>query len=160
MKNALTVAAWLRIKPSAMPEWDEYDFSANEQDGFDMGLVRLTDARALLEAKDAEISALKAAPSRDTAALIEIDRVMLEAGAHWPDVQADALVVRHVKELTRMLNADRAAAQALRDQVRLAVMSGTDDFRRFYDAELFAVLGVSGFRDLYAPAGSVEAAQA
>lgn len=93
--------------------------------------------------------------AKDTAAIIEIDRVMLESGAHWPDVKTDALVVRHVKELTRMLNAERAAVQALRDQVSRAYQAGTDDFRRFYDAELFAVIGVTGFWDMYAPAGSV-----
>jgi hypothetical protein len=95
--------------------------------------------------------------AKDTAALIEIDRVMLESGADWPDLEGDALVVRHVKELTRMLNAERAAVQALRDQVSRAYQAGTDDFRRFYDAELFAVICVTGFRDLFAPAGSVEA---
>ena len=58
-------------------------------------------------------------------------------------------------ELTRMLNAERAAVQALREQVRLAYLAGTDDFRRFYDAELFRVIGVTGFYDLYSPAGSV-----
>ena len=95
--------------------------------------------------------------AQDTAAIIEIDRVMLESGANWPDVQTDAMVVRSVKQLTRMLNAERAAVQALRDQVSRAYQAGTDDFRRFYDAELFSVIGVNGFRDLYAPAGSVEA---
>jgi hypothetical protein len=94
---------------------------------------------------------------QDAAALIEIDRVMLESGAHWPDVETDAMVVRHVKQLTRMMNETAAQQAALRDQVRLAYMSGTDDFRRFYDAELFAVIGVAGFRELYAPSGSTAA---
>jgi hypothetical protein len=48
----------------------------------------------------------------------------------------------------------------LRDQVSRAYQAGTDDFRRFYDAELFAVICVTGFRDLYAPAGSVPAPKA
>jgi hypothetical protein len=147
MKNELTVAAWLRIKPTMLGgDWDEYDFSANEQPGFDAPLVRLADAQALLDEA-----------AKDTAAIIEIDRVMLESGADWPDLETDALVVRSVKQLTRMLNAERAEVQALRDQVRLAYMSGTDNFRRHYDADLFAVIGVKGFRDLYAPAGSVPA---
>ena len=54
-----------------------------------------------------------------------------------------------------MLNAERATVQALRDQVRLAYMSGAFNFRRFYDAELFRVIGVDRFPDLYAPAGSM-----
>jgi hypothetical protein len=112
----------------------------------------------VLDARSAVQGAIKdALNAKDTAALIEIDRVMLESGADWPDLEGDALVVRHVKELTRMLNAERAAVQALRDQVRLAYVSGTTDWRRFYDKQLFAVIGVTGFRDLFAPAGSVEA---
>jgi hypothetical protein len=94
------------------------------------------------------------AVSLDTRALIEIDRVMLHAGGFWPDVETDAMVVRHVKQLTRMFNADRAEALALRESVRRAWMTDTEDFRRFYDAELFKVIGVSSFQDLYKPAGS------
>jgi hypothetical protein len=30
--------AWMRVKPSTMPDWDEYDFSANQQEGFDVAL--------------------------------------------------------------------------------------------------------------------------
>lgn len=62
-----------------------------------------SEARALVLQADAQ--ALLDAAVKDTAAIIEIDRVMLESGAHWPDLETDALVVRHVKELTRMLNA-------------------------------------------------------
>ena len=58
-------------------------------------------AADLLEAKDAQLDDA----AKDTAALIEIDKVMLESGAHWPDLETDALVVRSVKEMTRMLNA-------------------------------------------------------
>ena len=98
--------------------------------------------------------------TKDTAALIEIDRVMLQTGAHWPDVETDAMVVRHVKELTRMLNADRVALDAMRSQVSRAFMTGTDDFRRHYDDELLNVLGVSSFQDLYLPAAIAQAVQA
>lgn len=87
-------------------------------------------------------------------AIMEVDKVMLHVAGHWPDVETDAMMVRHVKQLTRMHNADWAEVQALREAVRRAWMTDTEDFRRFYDAELFKVLGISSFQDLYKHAGT------
>jgi hypothetical protein len=49
--------AWMRVKPSAMPDWDEYDFSANEQEGFDVALYAAP--QPAQADKDAEIAALR-----------------------------------------------------------------------------------------------------
>lgn len=68
MKQELTVAAWLRIRPVMHgDEWDQYDFSANEQPGFDCPLVKLTDAQVPIDAQNSEIAALKAAAIEDEA---------------------------------------------------------------------------------------------
>lgn len=50
--------------------------------------------------------------------------------------------------------AQKAEISELRRQVRLAHMSGTDDFRRFYDVELLKVIGVTSFNELHAPPSS------
>ena len=61
MTNELKVAAWLRIKPTALgDDWDEYDFSANKQPGFNCPLVKQDDALMLMAEQEAEIAALKA----------------------------------------------------------------------------------------------------
>lgn len=97
--------------------------------------------------------------SKDTIAVMEIDKVMLCAGQHWPDVEGEAMIVRHVKQLTRMLNAELEAKKAnstlvkavatLRRAVRTVWMQGVEDWRKHYDPELLALLGCKHFQDLY-----------
>lgn len=45
---------------------------------------------------------------------------------------------------------------ALRVAARTAWLTGTDDFRRHYDEELFKVLGITCFQDLYEPTAGVQ----
>lgn len=84
----------------------------------------------------------------------EIRKVSLHAAGDWPDLETDTHIVRRMKWLARYCNANPPAQDkinALRGQVRCAWLSGTDDFRRHYDAELLALIGVATFQDLYAP---------
>lgn len=77
---ALPIAAWLRIKPSSMPEWDEYDFSANEQAGFTCPLVKLSDAQAALAAP-------VAAQQKDAVLQASIDFIASLTGMKPPDIE-------------------------------------------------------------------------
>jgi hypothetical protein len=104
----------------------------------------------------AELAKPESEPSKDAAAVIEIDKVMLHAAHHWPDVDSEAMIVRHVKFLTRMLSAEVEAHSTLvnsvaelRRQVRTGWLTGIEDWRRLYDPALLVLLGCTHFQDLH-----------
>lgn len=53
--------------------------------------------------------------------------------------------IERLRQLTRQVEAERAA---LRRSVKEAWHTGTSDFRKHYDSQLLAVIGVQTFQEL------------